>query len=455
MNPATNTTDTGAAIRTRLINPLLAKVLTIGLLTVLLLIPLSQVRSVLGERIQLRHSAISKVANGWGGNQLLGGPVLNVPYEIVSGEGDRAVRTLHTHRILASEVRMHGQLQPQMRYVGIYSVPVYTLQLQIDGLFDPGSVRELAALMNAPGHTVHWERASLFLAIDDPKGIRKVDRARWGDAELKLEPGRYETLAGVSADVHLDVLRQDKEQPFSFRLDVAGTESLRLLPMAGTTEVVLKSTWPDPSFSGTYAPADYAVEDTGFAASWQVLELNRQFPQQWHDQAVSAQTLREAGFGVDLFQPVDTYQRNERATKYAVLFIALTFMSVFLWEILAGVRIHAMQYLLVGLALSVFYLLVLALSEHLPFGLGYLTGAVALTALIGVYLGGAMRSRRAGIVAGGMIAVVYGLLYLLVLSEQYALLLGAIVLFGVLAAIMLLTRRYDWHAFGRVARPPA
>jgi inner membrane protein len=179
-----------------------------------------------------------------------------------------------------------------------------------------------------------------------------------------------------------------------------------------------------------------------------VLELNRNFPQSWAGEATPDGTLLATAYGVQLHQPVDTYQRNERAIKYALLFIAITLMTIFLWEHLSGLRLHAVQYFMVGLALSVFYLLLLAFSEHLPFGAAYAIAAAALTALLGIYLAGALRSQRAGALAAGTIASVYGLLYLLVLSEQYALLLGALLVFAVLAAIMLVTRRLDWHELG-------
>lgn len=430
----------------KLLSPLLAKTLTIGFLTVLLLIPLALLGGLVGERMQLRNQAAAKVAGGWGGAQVVGGPMLNVPFETVTQEGDRWVRTVTVQRILANHLRLSGELLPQLRYVGIYSVPVYTFGMHIEGSFPADALKDL--LLESQGRTVLWDKATVFLPIQDPKGIRKVSQARWGDTQLDLQPGHYEDLPGITSAIDLTQLRSGKSQPFSLRLDIAGSSSVRVLPLAATTEVALKSSWDDPSFSGNFAPANYTVSKQGFTANWQVLELNRQFPQQWLGESFGAGVLRDAGFGVDLFQSVDTYHRNERAIKYGILFIALTFMSIFLWEIVTGVRIHAMQYLFVGLGLSVFYLLLLALSEHLPFAGGYSIGASAMALLIGVYLAGALKSSTAGAVAGGVIGGVYALLYLLILSEQYALLLGAILLFAMLATLMLVTRKYDWSSFG-------
>jgi len=161
---------------------------------------------------------------------------------------------------------------------------------------------------------------------------------------------------------------------------------------------------------------------------------------------VRRDAIESVAFGVNLFQPVDTYHRNERASKYALLFISLTFMSVFLWEQVSGARIHAMQYLFVGFALCVFYLLLLALSEHVPFGYAYLIAAVAQAALVGIYMGSGLKNGWIGLIVSSVLSAVFGLLYLLILSEQYSLLLGAVFVFAVLAALMLATRRTDWYA---------
>jgi inner membrane protein len=221
---------------------------------------------------------------------------------------------------------------------------------------------------------------------------------------------------------------------------------LSVLPLGSTTTAALKSGWPHPSFQGAFLPASRSISADGFEARWQVLELNRSYRQAWLEGEVNEATLAESAFGVGLFQAVDIYQRGERAIKYALLFIALTFLTFLAWEHIARVRLHPLQYLLVGLALSMFYLLLIALSEHVAFALAYLIAAVALVMLIGVYVAGALKGRARGAAASAVMTVVYGLLYVLVLSEDYALLLGAIILFSALAAVMLATRKLDWYA---------
>lgn len=431
----------------RFFSPLTLKVMAIGGITLLLLILLLRVQSLVDERSGMRQGASERVAVGWGGRQTIGSPILVVPFETEVRQDGRVVLVRHFFRTLAKDANIVASLRPELRRIGIYEVPVYVASVTLDGTFDAAALAQLQ--VEVAGRSVAWDDARLVLPIADVRGIRDVRSARFGGVELALEPDTYDTMKAVGAPVSIASLRSGPPVPFHLELELAGSESLHVLPLANRSAATLRSTWPHPNFSsGAFLPARRTVSDQGFDAQWQVLELNRGFAQSWVDSEVTPDELLQSAFGVDLYQPVDTYQRNTRATKYAVLFIAITFMSIFLWEHAAGLRLHAMQYLLVGLGLSVFYLLLLALSEHLTFGLAYLVAAVALVLLIGSYMAGALRRRSAGFVAGAALAVVYALLYLLVLSEEYALLLGALLVFVVLAVIMGVTRRMDWYALG-------
>jgi len=462
----------------RFVNPLTAKLLTIGLLALVLLFPLAQVRSLVHERQAMRQSAVDRIGVGWGARQIIGSPILAVPIETDTRLGERIVRTPGVVHVLAGQASLQARLRPELRHLGIYTVPVYVAAVQVSGEFDAQAIGELLAMSadngsvgaasvgreptgreqtagERTGRIVHWSRARIVVPVADVRGIREVKLARWDGKDLHLQPAAYDDLGGIGAQIDASPLTQGRPIPFRFEMELAGSEALHVLPLARATAVQIASTWQHPNFSaGAFLPARYTLDSGGFDAHWQVLELNRDFPQSWPETAVAAARLRAAAFGVDLYQPVDTYQRNERAIKYALLFIAITLMSIFLWEHLSRTRLHALQYLLVGLALCVFYLLLLALSEHVSFAGAYLIAATALVALVGVYLAGALRSRRAGALAGIAMASVYALLYLLVLSEQYALLLGAVLLFGVLATIMLVTRRLNWHALAAGGADP-
>lgn len=431
----------------RWVNPLTAKLLTIGLLTLVLLLPLAQVRSLVSERQGMRLIAVNTVGAGWGRSQVLGPPLLEIPVETATTVGTRTVRTSGLVHVLPEKVALEASLEPAQRRVGIYEVPVFVAGIVMAGRFDPRPAADL--LGDAAGRTVQWSQARIVVLVSDVRGIREVKLARANGVDLHLQPAAYDSSPGIGARLDASALAQDRPIDFRLELSLAGSETFQVLPLGRTTTARLTSSWRHPNFAaGAFLPVRHTIDSQGFDSHWQVLELNRGFPQSWPEARIDSQRLHAAAFGVSLYQPVDTYQRNERAIKYALLFIAITLMSIFLWEQLSGMRLHAVQYLLVGLALCVFYLLLLALSEHIAFGLAYLIAAAALATLIAAYLAGALHSRRVAAFAAGAIAAVYGLLYLLVLSEQYALLLGSVLVFSVLAVIMLVTRRLDWHAVG-------
>jgi inner membrane protein len=433
----------------KFLNPLLSKALAIGAVSLILLMPLGRLQGLVSERAGMRELANQKVAGSWGGPQTIGAPILSVTVETVFEERGRKLRTTTVRRMLAANTEIDGEIKPQLRHVGIYDVPVFEAPLRISGSFSSDAVAPL--LTPDPRRTVRWSSATLFIPVGELRGIREIAAARWGEQPLQLQPAQHAGITGVEAPVDATSLRDGQVLGFELEFTVAGSGSLRTLPLARTTNVRLRSTWPHPSFEGAFLPS-FTLDARGFNARWQVLELNRAFPQSWDDAAVQREAIESAAFAIGLFQPVDTYHRNERSIKYALLFISLTFMSVFLWEQLSGARIHAVQYLFVGFALCVFYLLLLALSEHVAFGHAYLIAAVAQAALIGTYMAGVLGNGRIGLFVASALGAVFGLLYLLILSEQYSLLLGAIFVFAVLAALMLATRRTDWYAVSGRAR---
>jgi len=235
---------------------------------------------------------------------------------------------------------------------------------------------------------------------------------------------------------------------FDLSFQLAGTQSLQFLPLARAVHVQAQGNWPDPGFTDGFLPTERRIDDHGFTANSQVLNLNRTYGDRWFQGTTSAETLLASGFGIELVQPVDIYQRSTRAVKYGGLFIAVSFLTLFLVETLQHRPVHPIQYGLMGLALSVFYLLLLALAEHLGFLLAYVLATAALCILMTVYLAGALRSTVGGLASGGIFAATYALLYLLVTSENYALLAGSLALFALLATTMSLTRQIDWYAQG-------
>ncbi|HJT96892.1 MAG TPA: cell envelope integrity protein CreD, partial [Rhodanobacteraceae bacterium] len=253
-------------------------------------------------------------------------------------------------------------------------------------------------------------------------------------------------IAAVTAPAPLDPSTLAGTLPFSFTLTLAGTERFAVLPLARETDVHLASPWPDPGFDGAFLPATRRVGASGFEADWQVLDLNRPLAQHWRESENVAAALIAWSFGITLTQPAGSYQQNVRAGKYGVLFVALSFVAFFLFEVLRGLRVHPVQYLLVGLALSTFYVVLLALSEQIGFGWAYAIAAAAVVAIVGGYSAVVLATRRGAMLLGALLALVYALLYGLVVSEDYALLMGSLALLAAVAALMYLTRRVDWYA---------
>lgn len=420
------------------------RALMIGAIVLLLMIPLTMLKSLVGERSSLREQAYLRVAEGWGGNIVLGGPMLIIPTErtVIDKDETSVVRSDIYLLPSRSDVDVDLRLEDEPRYVGIYAVPVYLSKVRLSGEFD---FTALQPLLGKPGVTYLWSQSRLRLPLSQVRSLREVQQASFADLKLKLGPAGPGVYNGVEALVDLTELSKSATAPFDFRAVVAGSRDLSVLPLGSTTTVLLRSSWPHPSFQGAFLPVERNITAAGFDARWQVLELNRSYRQAWMEGEVGEQALAESAFGVGLYQAVDVYQRGERAIKYALLFIALTFLTFFAWEQITRIRLHPLQYLLVGLALSTFYLLLIALSEHLAFAVAYIIAALALVLLTGFYIAGALRSSRRGFVVGTAMTGVYGLLYVLVLSEDYALLLGAITLFAALAAVMLVTRRIDWY----------
>ncbi len=408
-------------------------------IALLLLVPLVLLQGLVRDRVNERDTAVQAVARGWGDHQLLAGPVLAIPVTTdTDPDHPRDWYVLPDNLDLTVDL----QVQEVPRTVGSYSVPVYVARVRARGEFD--LAREIARLSRGtPTLHAHLEQARLLLPINDLRGLRHLDASSEGFQDF--EPATGFPIPTLAATLAVGTVLSAGRHAFDLSFDLAGTQSLQFLPLARAMQVHSRGNWRDPGFTAGFLPIERHVDATGFTAHWQVLNFNRSYGDRWFQDATPVATLLDSGFGIDLVQPVDIYQRTTRAVKYGGLFIALSFLTLFLVEALQHRPVHPIQYGLMGLALSVFYLLLLAFSEHLGFLWAYVIAAAALCLLMGFYLAGALRSARAGAATAGILGGTYALLYLLVTSESYALLAGAIALFALLATVMLLTRRLDWY----------
>jgi inner membrane protein len=437
----------------RLRDSSIVKLLSMGGLIVILLIPLAMVGSLISERESRRTQAIREVAGTWGGEQTLGGPALTIPFRVWHKDYPRDTSTVVEARFLPENLSIEAQVLPERRSRGIFEAVLYRTHLKVTGTF---SRPNFAAWHVAP-QDVMWDDARLSIGLSELRGLRGAGDLRWQGQALPLTPGGDENglwTSGLHTAVPgLAAGWGGKQAAFAFELDVNGSGSLEFLPFGKQTTVTASSPWPDPSFCGAFLPESRQVRPDGFTARWNVPYFGRSYPQQWRGDnpaQASGNGIKESTFGVSFLLPADAYQKTERSRKYAILFLLLTFMTFFLYELWSPIVIHPVQQLLVGTALCVFYLLLLSISEHLPFGPSYAIAATATILLITGYAMAILAGRGRALLLGAILTTLYGLLYVLLQAEDFALLLGAVGLFLILALVMYLTRRVDW----REARPP-
>ena len=445
----------------RFIPPLLGKSLVIGGLIVFLLVPISHVESLVRERVGMRQEAAARVADSWGGAQTTAGVLLSIPVETTRVVVEQTAAGRETQRtevvrnvlyVLPDRLDVKADAKPDYRTVGLYTTPVYLADVAIEGEFISRDFVSL--LQERQGREVKWAEARLLVLNSESRALRAVDDLVIAGERALVSADAYAGSAGISTPVPVAALREQAAIPFRVKLTLAGSSRLAFLPLARKASIAIRSTWPHPKFEGAPAPLDPQIGADGFSARWSVLEINRSYGQSWYDTQVRDDLPAEVAFasssvGVTFYEPVDVYQRNYRAVHYAALLIVITFLAFFLWEHMSGNAIHAMQYLMVGMALALFYLLLLALSEHLAFDHAYAISAGALVGLITAYLSGVLGRLTHALGAGAGLAALYLMLYWILRSEDYSLLMGALLLFAVLAILMLTTRRLDWSGIGR------
>ncbi|HEV8481101.1 MAG TPA: cell envelope integrity protein CreD [Candidatus Eisenbacteria bacterium] len=422
------------------------RLFTVGFLALLLQIPVILIAMLVSERRERRTEAVKEVSLKWGGTQSVTGPALVVPYHVRANEvppGGSAVFPVASGRavFLPERLELTGKLTPEIRHRGIFSIPVYTLSLETRGRFAPP---DWAALGIDPADA-DWKDAYLAISIADTRAIQKLTDLQWGTARSPFLPSAGE-FHGGRPGVHAPVPGPPGAQgaDFAFSAVLNGTQGIYFAPFGKQTEVRLESSWPSPSFQGNWIPARRNITDHGFVAEWSISDLGRDFPQAWRDVDAYSRQADAARFGLDLMQSVDSYRMAERSVKYAILFLLLTLGSVWLAEILGRLLVHPIQYCLLGAALVLFYLLELALSEHLGFTAAYVIATAAIVVMVGCYGAVVLHSVKRAAWLGAGVAALYGYLYVVLTNEDDALLVGAIGLFVLLAAVMYVTRRVDW-----------
>ena len=447
------------------------KLITIGILILLLMIPSSMLQSLIVERQSSRDSAVQEITSKWGSNQTIGGAVITIPYTIIQEDekGKKSSINAYAH-FLPENLTITGTLTPEKRYRGIYVVMLYNAQLHIQGFFKKPNIE----LLKIPKERFLFSEAFISFGLTDMKGIKEAIRLKVNGKNLEMNPGIESNdlfASGVSCPINLE----EETINFDAQINLNGSKRIDFLPFGKTTKVTIESPWGTPSFVGASLPDERQVTDQGFKAIWNELHLNRNYPQQGtgsfigsasndsenYDQnrsvtvyAAGVESAKitaelESSFGVKLLLPVDEYQKTMRSTKYNLMFIVITFIAFFFVEILNRKRLHPIQYLLVGFAICLFYVLLLAISEHISFNWAYLICCVTILTLIIFYTQSVFKNGRITLIFNGILTLLYGFFYSLLQLEDYSLLLGSVGLLIILAVVMYLTRNIDWYrAYG-------
>ena len=419
------------------------RVVFIVLVTLALCVPLFMLSGLVDERAAYQAEAASDIAASWGGAQSIVGPLLAIPetYQALEQRGDHTytVPKTRTRLYTPSELSVAGSVDHELRRRGIHEVPVYAADLAVSAKFDTDN-RQAPADVKP-----HTEQARLVLAIADTTGIQNISLLQDGDLGFSGGTGLNSLPSGIqTAQTHLSELRT-----VEIAMKLQGTTSLALAPVGAESSFKLTSSWPHPSFAGRYLPLTHEINADGFDAIWQVSELARDMPSHWIDR-VDAQTLYSiATASISLFQPLSGYTLVDRATKYALLFISLTFLAYFCFELQTSVALHLVQYGVVGIALVMFYLTLLSLVEHVAFGFAYGLATVVMVGLIAWYTWLVTRAKvglKLVAAIGALLLALYGCLYTLLMMEDSALLVGSTVLLCGLAALMYATRDLSQYA---------
>lgn len=435
----------------------------IGLLILLLLIPLLMINGLIGERQSARNGVLDNIARSSSYSQQITGPILVVPYRQTVREWKTAEKTGQRYLeerqissrlyVLPETFTLDGNVGTELRARGIYTARLFKSDNQISGHFEVPANYGITEDLG----DYHFDEPFLAVGISDIRGINNALKLQLNGQELDFEPGSGDDMLSNGVHAPLGQLDSSKTMKlnYAFNLKLQGTSSFSVAPIGRDSQVQLKSDWPHPSFMGEFLPTEREITESGFTANWQTSFFATNMEQVLRDcvNTSGCSSFDNRSFGVSFVDPVDQYLKTDRAIKYAMLFIGLTFAGFFLMEILKRLAVHPVQYGLVGLALAMFYLLLLSLSEHLGFGLAYGLSAAACVTLVGFYVCHVLHSWLAG---GGFtlgLAALYGLLYGLLSAEDYALLMGSLLVFGLLACVMLLTRKLDWYGVGKTPAP--
>ena len=435
------------SIQNWLRNSIFLRVMFIGFVMLLLQIPIAMISGQIYERDRTRIHAINDITSKWGQRQNIIGPRLVVPYyEIQSWKNKHGhlenTRKLQHAVFLPDTLDVTAKIQNETRYRGIFEVPVYQSIVNLQGSFTKPDF----SIWGIDPKLIDWDKAQLLVGVSDSRAIQKQVTLRWNKQTLYFEPGLGKTNSNDTG-FHIPKisLKDTKQFKYNIAMSLNGSDSFYIAPMGKNSSFKIHSDWPDPSFQGYKLPNNRKISAQGFDASWSISHISRNYPQQWLDDEFTYAKLTQSLVGVDFVSPVDNYRMTERSIKYAMLFLVLTFVSIWLIEIFYKLRVHLLQYLLLGLGMCLFYLLLLAFSEHISFIWSYVIASSAVIIMTSLYSKAILKSNKRAAWIGSGITILYIYLFSLLEEQNYSMLFGSIGVFLALALIMYITRNIDWY----------
>lgn len=428
-----------------------AKVIMVGMLTLILLLPLHYVQGIIKERSFLQKDVVSEITRKWGEKVYICGPILKVPYTTVSTNEivDAATKKVTIQRrayidflyIFPEELVAKTNVKVFKKHRNNYDTAVFNASLKLTGHYKAPNLQDL----NIAPETIDWTKATLLIDTNSTESINGAISANVkGDAysiEASAMATGQDSIALQSTPINLGTGISDK-LPFEISLSYKGSQSLAIVPIGGVTKASVSGDWPSPKFNGNYLPETSHVTDNGFTASWQISKLNRPFAQQYTSKIPD---ISRYSFDVDFDIPVDEFQQNERASKYGFLVIGLTFLVFFLIQNISRITIHIFQYTMIGLALIMFYTLLISITEHSSFRLAYLIAGISVVTMIGLYSISILKNRKFPMFIAAALTALYTFIYIIIQLENYALLAGSIGLFLILGAVMYFSRKIQWN----------
>lgn len=448
---------------------IMIKLFSIGFMILILLIPSSWISELIYERQSRAGSVIQEVSDKWSGMQTISGPILIVPYK-VRDVVDRGKDGVEIHErvenayFLPDQLNIDGIVKPETRHRGIFDVVVYESSLKINSSFSTPAFDKL----NIAPEMIQWKDAYMVFGITDLRGISDNPAFTVGSHKIVTEPSNnigvsVRTSAdNTSSDYRAGVVpspetisqkgitaklpwtsAEDFNGLVKMNINLKGSKRLNFVPTGKTTDVRLAGSWQDPSFDGEFVPSNHQITEEGFTADWKILHFNRPFSQEWANQS---QTLSGADFGVKLLMPVDQYQKSTRTAKYGILVILLTFIALFLVEITQKIRIHPFQYILIGAALIIYYVVLLSLSEHIGYNIAYIISSVATIVLVTLYSTSFLSETRLSMLLGLLLVLAYGFIFVIILQQDFSLLIGSVGLFIIISMLMYFSRKVRWYS---------